>query len=132
MDLSKFETRKGADTGAIVELLLPDGSKAIQDDGNPVSITVAGSDSAVFKRTAQTQADRWRKAGVRRAVTMDSVEQDVAELLAACTLSWSGIEDGGKPLECNADNAKRIYLDFPDIREQVNAFIGQRANFLKA
>ena len=54
------------------------------------------------------------------------------ELLVACTLNWAGIRAKGQPLPFSVDNARVIYAKLPWLREQVKAFIEDRANFLKA
>jgi len=48
-----------------------------------------------------------------------------------CTLAWRGIVYEGEALECNPGNARRLYAALPWLREQVEAFIADRANFLK-
>lgn len=133
MDLSSLDTRKPADDGADMQLRHP-GTDAVltQDDGKAISITLAGSDSDRYQRAQRSQANRRLNAGVRRKLTIEELESDTIELLVACTIRWDGVKVGGKVLECNADNARKLYRDYQWIREQANAFIGERANFLKA
>ena len=133
MDLSSLDTRKTADDGAEMQLRHP-GTDAVltQDDGKAITITLAGSDSDRYQRAQRAQANRRLNAGVRRKLTIEELESDTVELLVACTIKWDGIKVGGKVLDCTTDNARKLYRDYQWIREQANAFIGERANFLKA
>jgi len=71
--------------------------------------------------------------GGRRGVsiTADELDNDSLDLLAACTLGWSGFVVDGSELECNTENARRLYRQFPWLREQAQQYIDDRANFLK-
>jgi hypothetical protein len=133
MDLSALDTRKAADEGAKLQLRHPvEDSPLTKDDGSPITITLVGSDSATFKRAMQVQADRRLKSNNRRSISMQSIEDDAIDLLSAATIGWDGIVVDGEELPFSNENAKALYERFPWIREQVNAFIGERANFLKA
>ncbi len=133
MDLSALDTRKAADEGAKLHLRHPvEDTPLTKDDGSPITITLVGSDSATFKRAMQVQADRRLKSNNRRAISMQSIEDDAVDLLSAATVGWDGIVVDGKELPFSNENAKTLYERFPWIREQVNSFIGERANFLKA
>jgi hypothetical protein len=53
-------------------------------------------------------------------------------LLAACTISWKGINDkAGNPVPCNNGNARALYEQAPEVRDQVDRFINDRASFLQ-
>jgi hypothetical protein len=62
---------------------------------------------------------------------MAETREDTASLYASVTLRWHVIVDGKEP-ECSFDAAKRVYLDYPWIGEQVDAFLSDRANFSTA
>lgn len=134
MDLSVLDTRKAAEEGAKLQLRHPvDDTPLTGDKGEPITITVIGTDSQTFKRAMHAQADRRiNKPNSRRVMTMQSVEDDSINLLVAATIDWEGIVVDGKELPFSNENAHALYERFPWIREQVNIFVGDRANFLKA
>lgn len=133
MDLSELDTRKAAEEGAKLQLRHPvDDTPLTDDKGVPITITVVGSDSQTFKRAMHAQADRRMAKANRRNMTMQSIEDEGINLLVAATTGWFGIIVDGKAMPFSGDNAHTLYDRFPWIREQVNVFVGDRANFLKA
>jgi hypothetical protein len=134
MDLSQFDTTQTAEEGAVMTVTHPaTGVPLEQDDGTPVTITLAGTDSERFRR-AERQALNRRLQGPRRNqnVTAEELEANGINGLVACTLAWSGIVLDGESLACTPDNARLVYKRLPWLREQANEFTGQRANFLRA
>lgn len=134
MDLSKLNTVALADTGIAVELRHPGtGEKLKNDKGDLMVITVAGSDSALFKgelktRIRQAQLNKKRKD----EVDIDEVEKRGVDLLAKCTLSWSGLQLDGKDYPHSHANAAKLYADYPWIKEQVDAAMADRSNLFLA
>lgn len=84
------------------------------DESRPVTVTVAGVYSRRFRR-AEEEANR-KIARSRGKVTG---RQSVIEKAAACTLSWDGIFDHGKPVDCTPENAERLYKAAPWVLDQV-------------
>lgn len=127
-DLSQLDTSKGAEEGR--ELVI----KHFQT-GEPVGITlrVHGADSAAYRdcmRRQQRQiADRMAKNRKLR-LTVDEMEANGLELLAAVTIGWSPFDLDGKDFPWSEENAAALYRRFPWIRDQVDEFVGDRANFL--
>ncbi len=129
MDFKPFEGK--SDDGAVMTVTHP-GTAALTD----AKITLAGEDSKL-----------WRKAG--REVNMRSlqgtgkklenifqqaaerIEKNKPDLLASVTLSWVNVELNGKKLECTRENARKLYESHPWLLEQVNTFVGNRANFFR-
>lgn len=136
MDLSQFNTVDAGEAGATLEIDGPDGEPLFKDDGvTRVTIKLMGADSPSYQRVAHRLAKTGREMRIsgRGALTIDpaaAIENKIA-VLAACTLSWDGIDYAGvKPFPCNETNAKRLYTDLPWLREQVDAFVQNRMNFL--
>ena len=133
MDLSSFDTAKSADTGAKMQLRNP-ADESILLDG--VFITVAGRDSDRFQKAERAQTDfrleQSRVSGRPAKLSSAGIEADRIKILVACTLGWEGIELDGAALEFSADNAEKLYKRLPWVKEQVDRFIADRANFLKA
>ena len=59
----------------------------------------------------------------------ESAEMD---LLVDVTSAWEGIMLDGKELKCTPENARMFYGRFPFVRDQVEAFIVDSENFMKA
>jgi hypothetical protein len=132
MDVSKVSA--AAEQGAVLELKDPAGDTALKADGTPVTITLAGTESKRWRKARNTIGDKFLKASRPggKATTMEEAIADQAFQLAAVTLAWDGIELDGQSIECNPANAKRVYIESDLIREQVDAFVGDRRNFWKA
>lgn len=72
----------------------------------------------------------------RSTVSSEELEADRVELLAALTRGWRllGLDGVAIDIDCNADTTRQLYTE-PSmfwLREQVNEFIADRANFLPA
>lgn len=99
----------------------------------PVTITLYSCDSHEYLRISKEQVtamgERVRTRG-RAVVTGDSAERDRVDLLVACTVSWEGLTKSGAPFPCTPSNARELYTRYQFIREQVDAFVHDRGNFL--
>lgn len=131
MDLSTLDTTTISEQGAVMELRHPTtGAVLMQDDGEtPVSITLAGMDSTRFRRQQRINQDR-RLKGQRRGVNSEEMENDNLDLLVACFIEWSGIKWDGQLQVLTPATAKALLKRWAWAREQVDAFMGERANFL--
>jgi len=95
----------------------------------PVTITVAGSYSAIYRRALDAQRDRMVK--LRRGLTGEALQRQQLELVAACILRWDGIMNGDKVFPLTKDNAVALLEAAPWIREEVEAAMGDHAGFFK-
>ncbi|MFO1126374.1 MAG: hypothetical protein U1E25_14595 [Methylocystis sp.] len=134
-DLASLDTTPAAEAGAEMKVLHPtSGAVLSQEDGQPIVITLVGEDSERFRRASRASLDRRLKrqsAGVSAPPSAEELENNAIETLVACTIGWSGIALDGKTLDCTPENARMIYKRLRWLREQVDAFINDRANFLK-
>lgn len=132
MDIGKINLAERSEQGADLELEDPiTGEKGKQADGSPVTIRVMGMDSAAFRNKHREIQSR-RMAKIARGKKPDyagNSDDEAAELLVACTIGWNGIEVNGEVLAFTPKAARDLYLDHHWIREQVDQFIGDRANF---
>lgn len=148
-DLSTLDTISACDQGAEIEIRHPATNAA-----TGIFITVLGKDSSVFKAfsRAKTNARLNRDAmNARRGKdsasrTVEDIEQENLELLAACTVTWRTVVAGkggaveskpviflkGEELSCTPENSIRVYRDFPTIYSQLDEAIGEMENFIKA
>ncbi|MFB0487773.1 hypothetical protein ABIE45_000359 [Methylobacterium sp. OAE515] len=135
-DLSDLDLKGKASKGAVMELAHPHtGAVLRQDDGSPITITLAGQDSeqcVAFERKLTDK--RLRRAADSRRVTLTaaSVEDDRIGRVAACTLGWSGIAWDGSPKEQTPENTRELFTRWPWAMEQAERFIEDRGNFLSA
>jgi hypothetical protein len=139
MDLVQLDTVAACNKGAVMPVRSPKNGAILMDESvtppAPVAITLRGRDSTEFQRLQREQRqkniDMATKRGVRDAVTeIVENEQRAMDVYVACTVNWSGFDWEGKSLPCTPENARMIYTRLPWLREQVDAFINDRANFL--
>ncbi len=131
MDLAQLDTSVAAETGAVMHLNGPDGAPLFTDDGKPLTITLLGSDGKTLTTLTNRQANAFLR-NRSQVITAEMAMTNEIERLATATTAWSNIVLEGKALECNLDNARALYRRLPWVRDQVRAFIDDRANFLTA
>ena len=113
--LSKIEIVKNA---VAMEVLDLEGNPLTEDEAQKPIIKLYGVDSDAFRSNAGD---------------IDSEDEDKGEkLIASCVESWVNIKsDEGLPIECNFENAVKLFKRYPIVFSQCDAFIAKRANFLK-
>lgn len=150
MDLAKLDTVASANEGFEVQLFNPG---TMENLG--IYITVLGRDSDEFRRLQAEQSKRrmgkLAKGGSFRmsSINAEEMERDTLELLAACTKSWrqerpaaegesldekhyvDTLTVAKEELVCTRENALMLYTKYPWIKEQVDAGVTDRANFIK-
>lgn len=128
MNLDQFDLSDN--DGAVMELRDPRGEPIMKSDGKtPVTITVMSfdADPMIKARNAALNSASRR----RGQATAESVQADTIRLYAKATKGWDGVGIGEDETPFSVENAIRLYTKFPFIREQVDAFISDRANFFK-
>lgn len=133
-DISEFDVTTASEEGVLLELRNPKNGEVLRfDDGRPFTIKLVGKDSERFLKLVRQQGDR-RIAGTmrtRQPATIATMEKDDTELLVNATLGWDILMDGQKPPESTA-KYREVYTKYRWIREQVDEFVGNRANFFRA
>lgn len=132
IDLSTIDTVKGANEGFDVKIYHPGTGKDLD-----IVIRVLGKDSDEFRKVSRAQQKRLTekatKGGFRSIQSFpEDNERNGLELLAACTVSWSGVVINGEEVKCSKESAVMVYERWPFIKEQVDVAIGDRANFIQA
>ena len=123
IDLADLDTSAACDEGAELELVHPR-----TQVGLGMFITMYGVDSKIWRRALSDVGER--RARKRGTPSLDEVRAQNIEILARCTRSWRGIRvDGGEP-PCTYENARALYTRFPWITDQVDAFAGDRGNYI--
>lgn len=134
MDFSKLDTASPAAAGEILQLRHPITGDILEG----TTIMLRGSDSPEFQKASQAALNRrlevMNRKGSGSLVSAEMIQKDMVENLVAVTIGWEGIEMDGNPYSYSPVNARLLFGDirFPWLREQVDAFVGDRKNFLKA
>ena len=132
IDLNDLNLTEKAEQGADMVLEHPVTGEPLSQDGKPITIKLAGTDSSAYRKKQRTlQNNRLQKLSRGKKI-LGSSEAEDCDLLAACTLGWSGITEGGKAIPHSHAAAAALYIKHGWIREQVDLFIADRANFFTA
>jgi len=123
IDLKTLDTTM-AEHGVAMEVLHP-----VTREPIGAQIKLVGSDSERFRNLSRELVRR-RVGKKLSAASAEMLEQEALELLADCTLGWSGVMLDGQELQFSKKAAVDLYARFPWLREQADAFIADRANFL--
>ena len=110
-----------SEAGFTFEPVYPNGQ------GIGATITVRGPESAqvraVLRRQLaelQTRELQAKKRGKEPdAPGLEELEAQAIELAVAYTITWTGFEDGGVPMDPTEANFRAIYADYSWIRRQV-------------
>jgi hypothetical protein len=130
MDLSALDTSL-ANEGVDLHLTHPvTGEPLLDTDGKPVTIRLLGMDSSRYRRHNRALLNR-RLENPAKKPTADQIDEDNLAMFVALTVGWSGIGLDGVDLEFSEANAQKVYTRLPWVREQADAFIGDRKNFLR-
>ena len=137
MDLSQLDTKKAADEGAFLQLRHPVTNELLvdkDDDNKPIGLTLLGSDSEAYRSSSLFRSNRRLKEAMKKGdkanLSVESIDNDKLDCLAACTIKFHQIAVDGKQRQCSADEAKKLYTRFTWIREQAEQFIDDRGNYL--
>lgn len=140
MDLKKFDVLAKANKGVEIQLLHP-----VLHTPLGIFLTVIGIDSDEYRagmaERNQARITRNTRGGVFRPtpMSMPEIEAEAIELLAVCTKAWRDADAkvlAGQIMinevcyPCNPANAALLYTTYPWAKEQVDAEIGNRANFI--
>lgn len=117
MDLANYNTQEQAS----VPIYAPGG-------GVLMRVTVYGKDSKRYV----AEKHRYKNLNLKAQTvpTSEEVTRRSIELLVTLTESWEGLTLNGEPLECNEENKRMVYTNYPFVREQVDLAIHERSNFL--
>ncbi len=133
-DIADMDVIAASDKGARMKLLHPTTDDVLMIGEDEQYIDVLGKDSRLYKEImSEIQARQFtraaRKKNVGAALRGIQNEVDSLELLAKLCTGWRIWIDGQSP-KFTEGAAKQVLGDYPWIYEQVDEFIGNRANFL--
>lgn len=116
-----LSSRKPKDT-AVVQILDP-----FDQSPTGMTVTVAGRYSQTARAATFALADS--AADVANPDSAEAFDAKLLDLLAACTASWTDVLENGATLACTPAEAKRLYVEYPWLREQVQTAFLQTADF---
>jgi len=114
MDINKLSTAEAHEKAA--EMCVRD---RIANTPTDFFITIRGVDSPTYRKALTV---------FHRAILKGDDDANFA-LMAAVTVSWRGLTNKGKKVECNEAAAVKFYKSAPYIARQIEIFINQYANF---
>jgi hypothetical protein len=130
MDLNSLKPLM-ADDGAVLNIVHPESEEVIKG----MTITLLGQDSKVYRKLqmGKQQAALNRMAKGKKALDLDAekLSEDSIDDLVKLTTEWSGFMLDGKKLDCTPANVRTVYAEWVWIKEQVQEFVGNRANFFR-
>jgi len=134
-DLDVIDTKSRSEAGVYMTVKALDGSALKNSAGELVMVKVKGPDSSEYQRLVRAQIKkRMARSGLPTEEQSVEDEGDLIDLLAACTIDWTGVLDKSTKVAVtfSAEACRQLYRNFPVIRDQVDTFIANRANFTLA
>ncbi len=125
-DLAKLDTTNLAEKGSALELRHP-----VTMEKLGATILLAGADSHIYRNAQQKIAERRLAGGKPGTPNLDGMLAEGIDLLATCTLGWENIIVEGESINFTRDEVVELYTRFIWIKEQVDRFIHDRANYLR-
>ncbi len=136
MDIKKFDTIAVCDKGKELQLHNP----ANADEMLDIFIGLTGKDGSAYTEFVREATDeRLRQEAIAarkgkkntRQKGMEELVAEDTELLVTCTTGWRNIEENGQPVVFNVANCRRIYTEYPWLRQQVFEAIQDISFFLE-
>jgi hypothetical protein len=130
-DLAGLDTKSASEQGAVMSVFNIDGSVRRDKTGNPVTLTLLGVDSETYRKATRKNLNKRFARRNPGKITAEELDVESLEVLAACTVAWAGIVSrDGAEVPCTPAHAKALYEAAPELRDQADRFINDRANFL--
>jgi hypothetical protein len=121
-----------ADDGAVLNIVHPETEEVIEG----MTITVLGQDSKIYRKLqlGKQQAALNRMSKGKKVLDLDAekLSEDSIDDLVKITIGWTGLSLDKKELEFTPENVRTVYTEWAWIKEQVQEFVGNRANFFRA
>lgn len=112
------------------------GKDLLNADGTPMTVTLHGPYSERYKSVIREQQQR-RMADMTRAtarggsMTPEEVDEFAQELTVRCIEDWAITLEGDEKLPFSTEAVESVFTEFPWVRDQVNAAMGNVADFLE-
>lgn len=132
-DISSVGLTAAADSGTFMAFIDPTtGLPATDSDNTPVGVSLRSRLSrAAQAKQRDISGRRIEQARRGKDASVEQLEAEGTELLAALTVSWTFTELDGQPFPATYDNALKFWSDarFRGFREQANGWVADAANF---
>lgn len=125
MDFAELATAEAHEAGAEVVIRHP-----VTGKPTDVKIRVKGLDSGAWRKAQKDMQRQILKAMSDGDAIDDTAEYEI-DALVSITLGWEGIEKDGQEYKFSKKRCKELYTESPPVKDQVDAFVGKRANFTK-
>jgi hypothetical protein len=125
------------DRSSRMTIMHPTTNMPLRDkDGCDAWIELYSNDSTIARRHERAIRQRRLSMRIPGKITADEIEASAVELLAALTRDWRLLDLSGVPIDqpFSIEAARQLYSNpaLLWLREQVDAFVSDRANFSKA
>ena len=133
MDLASLDLSKFSENCATLHVQHPITTENMVDEnGQDVTITLLGMESSIAQRITKARAQKHLNARKSKQ-DLDEMRQFTISLLSKLVTASHGFTEDGVPIDL-ADEATaiRIFTKYSWLREQVDEFLMDRANFYKA
>ena len=104
-----------------------DDVNGVQIEG--VRVKILGIDSDAYKKKQRQITDK-RINNRKMKITSAELESEGLSLIASCVVEWEGVEDNDGAVVCNESNVRKFLSENTFIKEQIDAAIADRANFI--
>lgn len=117
----------------LVMLTHPATGEPLMHDGKQMSIEIYGKYSSHFKAISNARSNariqKAQRTGGRGTLTAEQIQADELATLVKCVKDWyMAVDDKGGLTELSEENVRKVFVEFPWVREQVElAFEDNRA-----
>lgn len=130
MDLGSFKKKDTTE----VELLLPNYSPIVHEDGTPMTITVNGVYSAKYREALDAQQaarlKRVQASGGKLNLTPEEIRSDRFSFVVSMVTDWSVTLDGERPA-CTQKAVRDLFTRLPFIYDQIDRALEDGQSFLE-
>lgn len=130
MNLNEILPQEKLEVPATLHLLDPIHGDELFNGDVPMTITVYGMESEIAKNTMKRRAQK--QLNSRSKQNIDETIEFNTQFLAKLITGWTGINENNEPLEYSRENAAELLRKYAWVREQVDAFVTERSNFIKS
>lgn len=133
MDLANLDLSKKSENQATLIVLHPITMEEMVDsNGDAVTITLLGMESAIAKRITHARAQR--QINTRKSKQdLNEMREFTINLLSKLIVSSHGFNEDGVAIDlADEATAVRVLTQYSWLREQIDEFLMDRANFYKA
>lgn len=117
-----------------IELVLPNYTPILFDDGTPMTITMNGLYSDKYRTAMDTQQSvrlkRVQASGGKVTITPEEMREDRMNFVISMVDSWNIQLDGEKPA-CTAKIIREVFVRLPFIFEQCDRALEDGQSFLE-